>query len=363
MEATSELMPEKGSKRRRIGLIILILIVAGLSYLIWQRVAPEPTPKITPVAVEVTPVQYQNVPIAVNAIGSLIAPNSTNLKAQQAGVVKKIYFKNGQNVKEDQLLVELDPTQYQDLYENAKAAMLVQKSTYDRYIALQQEDPEVLSKLQIDQALGAYQQALATMDAAKEKVDNMSIRAPFAGTASSTNLAEGSYVNQGDSIITIVDRNTLEVSYSLPENYYGQVKVGQTVTFTSDAYPAKTFNAIVDYVSPLVSEQNRAFSIRALYNNKTQLLSPGMLVNLSQLLNANNKVLAVPAISLVTDMTGYAVYTIQNGKVLQVPVQIGSRFGSWVEVISGLKEGDQVISAGQEKVQPGSSVTISSGNN
>jgi hypothetical protein len=83
-----------------------------------------------------------------------------------------------------------------------------------------------------------------------------------------------------------------------------------------------------------------------------------MLVNLTQVLNADHRVLAVPALSLVADMSGYAVYTVESGKVLSLPVQIGMRFGDWVAVISGVKPGTPIISAGQEKVQPGSNVTV-----
>ena len=171
-------------------------------------------------------------------------------------------------------------------------------------------------------------------------------------------MAVGSYVNQGDQLIAVVNRNVLELTYNLPESYYGQVKLGQKVSFTSDAYPDKTFEATVDYVAPLISQQNRAFSVRALVGQHSEQLSPGMLVNLTQVLNADHRVLAVPALSLVADMSGYAVYTVESGKVLSLPVQIGMRFGDWVAVISGVKPGTPIISAGQEKVQPGSNVTV-----
>lgn len=346
------------AKKRFFVIIIALIAFIGLAYLIYQRVMPEQAAPVQPTIVEITSAQYQNIPVSVNAIGSLVAPQATMLKAQQAGVVAKIYFKNGQQVSQNQLLVQLNNDETKALYLKARAAMTEAKNTYNRYKHLQQEDPEVLSKLQIDQVFSAYQQAQAALDAAAKEVDNMQIRAPFAGTTGATTLASGSYVNQGDDVVAIVNRDSLEVTFDLPESYYGLVKLGQQVTFTSDAYPRKTFNAQVDYVAPLISEQNRAFSMRALVDNHQGHLSPGMLVNLTQVLKATNMVLAVPSISLVTDMSGYAVYTIQNNKVLSLPVQVGSRYGDWVEITSGITSGTQIISGGQEKVQPGSTVKV-----
>lgn len=349
---------QKWSKKRFVSTVVLILALIGIIYLIFQRLSPAAPTDLGATAVEVTPITYQNIPITVNAIGSLVAPEATMLKAQVAGVVTQVTVKNGQNVEKNQLLIQLDNTAAKAAYAKAQAALIEAQSTYERYEKLEKEDPDVLSQLQIDQVLSSYQQAEADRATAAKALQNMKITAPFAGTVGSTTLAVGSYVNQGDSIIAIVNRNTLEITYNLPESYYGEVKIGQVVNFSSDAYPGKKFKATVDYVAPLVSQTNRAFNVRALVGNNQADLSPGMLVTLTQVLKPENKVLAVPSISLVSNMSGYAVYTVDNGKVLSLPVEIGARFGDWVQIVSGIKPGTEVISAGQEKVQPGSAVTI-----
>ena len=341
-----------------VAVVVLLLIISWFLYLVYQRLMPSAPPSAMPTAVEVTPAQYQNIPVTVNAIGSLAAPQSTMLKAQVGGVVTNIAFKNGQNVVEGQLLIQLDNAEYQAMYQKAWATMSVAKITYDRYEALEKEAPDALSKLQVDQVYSTYKESEAALAAAAKQLSNMQIRAPFNGVVGSTTLAVGSYVNQGDQLVAVVNRKILEITYNLPESYYGEVKLGQKVSFTSDAYPGITFGALVDYIAPLVSQQNRAFSVRALVGEHAEQLSPGMLVNLTQVLNPSNRILAVPALSLVADMSGYAVYTIEGGKVLSLPVQIGARFGDWVAVTSGVTAGASIISAGQEKVQPGSSVTV-----
>ena len=317
-----------------------------------------PTPPITPTPVTVTYPNYQNIPVDVNTIGTLLAPEATMLKTQQSGVVQRILFKNGQEVQQNQLLLQLDPTEQEANYQKAEAALVEAKANYKRYQSLEKDAPEVLSQAQIDQVLSAYQQARASLNVAKKELDNMQLRAPFAGTLGSTTLAVGSYINQGDNVVAIVNRDILEVSYSLPESYYGVAALGQKVSLTSDAFPNKTFTATVDYVAPLINQQNRAFTVRARIDNHEGKLSPGMLVNLTQTINPEHRVLAIPAISLVTDMSGYAVYTVKDNKVAALPVQTGSRLGNLIEITSGLDTKTPVISAGQEKVQPGSPVKV-----
>jgi RND family efflux transporter MFP subunit len=344
-------------RKRLLWIVLLFICLLTLTYLIYQRISEDKPPVAGPILVATTPAQYQNIPITVNAIGTLLAPEGTMLKAQEAGVVTKILFKNGQQVHAGQLLVQLNNLKSQALYQKAYAAMIEAQDTYNRYVALNKSAPEVLSKIQMDQVYSNYQQAQANLKAAAQEVQAMQITAPFSGTMGATTLTIGSYVQQGAEVVAIINRETLEASYTLPESYYGQVQVGQRVHFTSDAYPGIIFKASVDYVAPLVSQQNRSFSVRALVSDQQAQLSPGMLINVTQILNPAHRALVIPAVSLITDMSGYGVYIIQDGKVLELPVEVGMRFGSLIEITSGLTEGTAVISAGQEKVQPGSSVT------
>ena len=334
------------------------MVSIALAYLIWHRLTPAAVSPDLPTPVEVTYPSYKNIPVSINTIGTLIAPEATMLKAREAGVVQQILFSSGQKAKKNQLLLQFDATEKEADYQKAEAVLIQTKADYQRYQRLQKEAPEILAQTQIDQVFSTYQQAYASINVAKKELANMQVRAPFAGILGSTTLAVGSYVNQGDSIVAIVNRDSLEVSYNLPESFYGMVQVGQMLSLTSDAFPGKTFTATVDYIAPLINQQNRAFSVRAKIDNHEGKLSPGMLVNLTQILNPNHNVLTIPAISLITDMSGYGVYTVKDNKVLQLAVKVGNRSGNFIEITSGLDVATPVISAGQEKVQPGSSVKI-----
>ncbi len=334
----------------------VVLVALGLGFGAYEWMQPAAMPVSQAVAVKVMPALEQNLPLVVTALGNLMAPQGTMLKAQQAGVIQEILFKNGQNVHAGQLLVQLNAQSQQAAYDQAEAALVNAKSLYTRYMSLNQEDPDVLSKMQIDQQYATYQEALATAAGMQKSLEDMQIRAPFSGTMGSTTLSVGSYLNAGDAVVAIVNRNDLEVVYQVPETDYALVKLGQKVNLTVDSYPGKTFAAVVDYQAPLVSASSHSFTVRAKVLNP-QGLSPGMLMHVTHILQPARQVLAVPTISLISELSGFGVYEVQNHKVIEQYVKIGVQYQDQTEILSGLTPGAQVIVAGQEKVQPGQAVT------
>ncbi|MCX7123168.1 MAG: efflux RND transporter periplasmic adaptor subunit [Gammaproteobacteria bacterium] len=342
--------------RKKKSLIAIVLVLIALGFGSYEWMQPAAVPMVTPVTVTVMPATEQNLPLAVTALGNLIAPQGTMLKSQQAGVIQSILFQNGQNVKLGQLLLQLHAQSEQAAYDEAEATLVNAKSLYDRYMSLNKEDPDVLSKMQIDQQYATYQEALATLAGMKKSLDDMQIRAPFTGTMGSTNLSVGSYVNAGDSVVAIINRNDLEVVYQVPETDYALVKQGQAVHLTVDSYPGETFSASVDYLAPLISATSHSFTVRAkLLNPKG--LSPGMLMHVTHVLQPARQVLSVPTLSLVSELSGFGVYEVVNHKVVEQFVQIGIQYQDQTAILSGLTPGAMVIVGGQEKVEPGQTVT------
>lgn len=345
------------SKRRTLFLVfIVVLIVLGaLGAFYFQENAA--SLKMEPAVVVLAPVQQQNVPVVVDAIGTLLSVNATMLKAEQAGAITAILFHNGQSVARGQLLVQINNASQEAAYQHASAALFQAQSMYRRYQELVHTDPAVLSKIEIDQVNVAFQQARANVAAAAETLRETQVRAPFAGTVGSSTLSVGSYLNVGDSVVALVNGKDLEVVYQVPENDYAHTALGQTVNLTTDAYPGKTFSATVNYVAPLVDPNSRSFTVRAkVLNGKG--LSPGMLMRVHHVLLPQHEVLAVPTVSLVSDMSGFGVYEVKNGVVIEKYVTVGAQNGDWTEITSGLSAGEAVIVKGQQKVSPGSRVTV-----
>jgi membrane fusion protein (multidrug efflux system) len=352
-------------KKKIFGIICLIILAAIAAYVYFGANQNQAAPiTVPPTDVKVATVQQQIIPLTANAMGTLIAPESIIIKSQQSGTVSGIYFKSGVEVKQGDLLLTLDNTSEMSAYLKAKAAMWQAEVHLQRYQLLADQSKTIgwaISKDDIDTAKSNYEQSKALLAQAEQNLDETKIYAPFDGALGVTNLAMGSYVQVGDDIVPIVNKQHLLVEYSLPETDYAYVKVGQQVKLKTDAYPDKEFVGIVSYIDPQVDAISRSFIVRATIDNKDEALSPGMLVSVTHVLDPSRSVMAIPSVSVVPEVSGYGVFVVQQNKANEVIIKIGQRYGDWVQVISGLKIGDQVVYSGQEKLSPGMPVNIVSG--
>ncbi len=348
----------KLKRRSSILILILILLLAG----VWGYFYFEEDSAVLQVnrpVVVMAMVEEQNVPLVVNVIGNVLSVNATMLKAQQSGVITAMLFHNGENVSRGQLLVQINNASQEAAYNNANAALFQAQSMYRRYTELSHTDPAVLSKIAIEQVYASFQQAKANVAEVAETLNETEVRAPFSGTVGSSTLSVGSYLNVSDDVVAIVNLKDLEVVYQVPENNYAHAAIGQNVELMTDAYPDKTFHAVVDYVAPMVDTDSRSFTVRARVLDGVGL-SPGMLMHVHHTLLPQHTVLAVPTVSLVADMTGFGVYEVKNGLVVEKYVTIGAQNGDFTEIISGLAAGDAIMIKGQQKVSSGSRVSIAS---
>ncbi len=338
--------------------LILIVIIVITGWLIWHYRHQPAKPVIVLTPVKLVAAEKMNVPVVANAIGNLVAPENVMLKAQLAGEVQTIAFKDGQQVKAGQLLVRLNDIKQRSALTKAQSTLWKTQSQYRRYKQLSAQDQGFVTQVSLDDAITQYQQAQADAQSAKRDIALMNITAPFDGTVGVAQVAKGSFVNVGDSIVRIVNRQDLQLEYSLPEADLSLVKLGQKVSLTSTAYPNKTFTAVVDYVAPTVDETTRAFTIRASVNNQDNLLSPGMLVHVSHPLVLNNELIVVPAVAVVPLVDGFAVYRVRDGKVYQQHITLSERYGEWAVISKGLKVGDKVIASGNTKAKLGVKVKV-----
>ena len=346
--------------KRRMTIIIMVLLVVVLitGWLIWRHQHKPSIPAVSLTPVKLVAAKKMNVPVIANAIGNLVAPENIVIQAQLAGEVQSIDFKNGQQVKQGQLLVQLNDTKQRAALAKAQSTLWKTQAQYRRYQQLSSQDKGFVTQVSLDDAINQYQQAQADAKTAKRDIALMNITAPFNGTVGVAQVARGSFVNVGDPIVNIVNRQNLQLEYALPEADFRLVKLGQHVTLTFAAYPDRTFDAVVDYVAPSVDETTRAFTIRARVDNHDNLLSPGMLVHVAHPLVLGNQLLVIPAVAVVPLVDGFAVYRVRGGKVYQQHVTLSQRYQDWAVVTQGLKAGDQVIASGNTKAKLGVKVKV-----
>lgn len=358
-----------------IGLVIVVVLV--LVVCIWYSAHRSSAPiKEEPIPVKLATVQLKTLPVSVSAIGTVIAPNDVTLMAKQPGQITSIDFKPGQLVKKGQILFTINDTQEQAVALEKKASLTNAKADYERYLKLKNAGANAYSEEQFDQMKATYLAAKGNYNWAVKAVNDTRIKAPFGGTISVTEpvrgqttssgtslsritqLTVGSYVKVGQQLADVVDLKDLQVQYSLPQEDLSKTKIGQAVQFRTDSYAGQVFNGKVIYRSPSLSSQTRTFEVRASLDNHAGLLSPGMLLEVDQIVNPARRMMVIPAIAIIPDLEGYHVFVIQKGKVLSKPVKVGKHYGPEVELLSGLKPGDTLIGTGMNKVVEGDQVKV-----
>lgn len=334
-----------------ISLVILGLSVVG--YFHFRN--SEETAESASVSVEALVVKESTLPLEIKAIGTLTA-RSVEVTPEVPGHVQQILFKDGEAVKQGTPLIQLDDAVYKAKLASAKAQLAFSESDYKRKDYLGKRG--AISQQAIDQAIADLKEKRANEEESAVMVNKMALTAPFDGVVSKAKINLGDYVTTGQSLVTITDTNLLRIEYTVPEQYFPLLKVGQLVTLTSATYPDKKFTGKVSYISPTVNTDNRSVALYAEIANDSHTLAPGMFVNVLQALGTQEHAFIIPARSLVPILDGEQVFKIVKGKAYPVTVQLGKRIGDTVQVIDGITKGDLVITDGQLKVKNGTPVTV-----
>lgn len=171
-------------------------------------------------------------------------------------------------------------------------------------------------------------------------------------------MSKGAYIDAGDIITSLDDLNSIKVDFHLPERLLTHIHVGQQVTAFNSAYQDKEFIGKITALDSRIDSSTRNIKVRATINNKALKLRPGMLLNISVLLQVEN-ILQLPESSIIPIENIHYVYVVKEDKAVRKAIKIGRRHPGVVEVISGLVAGEQVVVEGALKLREGSAVSIS----
>lgn len=344
------------TKRLTISLLALCLL-GGVGFALSSthhlKKSVHPTPAI---AVQVTQVKQQAVPQLLSSVGNLIAMQTVAISSEVAGRVMKIYYKDGAFVGKGMPIIQLDDAIAKASLASAKAALSLSQTTYERYLLVFKEGGT--SQQQLDQFRSDVETQIAAVQTAEAALKQETLSAPFDGDLTVFKVNVGDFVNIGDPLVTLVNSRELKVEYSIPQKLLPQLEVGQKVDITSSAYQNQTFSGKVSYISPTVDQSTGTVTLQAIIPNKQELLSPGMFVQLQQELGLDKKALVIPEEAITGGLQGYTVFKVENGKALSVTVTLGARLNGSVQVLSGLSAGDTIVTAGQQKLTDGMTVSI-----
>ena len=299
------------------------------------------------------------------AVGSARASNGADLAAEIGGVVDRIDFDSGQTVAAGTVLLRLRPNdddaRLAQLQANADLAAITlqrdQRQLQAHGVAQATVDSDA-ANLKVVRGQVAAQQAVMA-----EKV----VRAPFAGRLGIRQVDLGQYIAAGTTIVTLQQLDPMFVDFYLPQQALGQVRVGQEVEVSADAYPNRTFNGTISSLNAKVDSSSRMLQLRASIPNPDGALLPGMYLSVSVASGPLRPLVTVPLTAVAFNPYGSLVYVLHDENnaqgadqhiVNQQFVTTGASRGDQISILKGITASDVVVTAGQLKLHNGSGVHI-----
>ena len=300
-------------------------------------------------------------PIAASYTGTapLEARGESQVVAKTSGVALQVLVEEGQVVHAGQVLVRLDAARAELQAAQSAAQMRKLEANYRRSVTL--ADQKLMSANDTDQIKYDLENARAANRLANLEVSYANVVAPISGVIAERKIKDGNFVQINTPIFRIVDVARLEATLNVPEREVATLQQGLKVDLAVDALPGKKFEGTIDRVSPVVDSGSGTFRVVCAFAGGGSL-QPGMFGRIRIDYDQRTDALVVPRIALLEDEGDPAVYAVKAGKAVRVSVKLGYLDGQWAEVRSGLKVGDQVVTAGKVALREGSPVQIVGGN-
>lgn len=310
----------------------------------------EPDTAVSVLMAKVEPQPYSQ---DMEAIGSARANEALDVTSKVSNRIAAIRFKEGQQVKAGDVLVEFDSEQTRASLAEAQAALDESRSQFKRSREL--FTTKALSESQLDQIQATLSANEARVAGARSQLNDTIIRAPFAGRVGLRQVSVGSFVSPGTVITTLDDTSVIKLDFSVPEVFLSTLAEGMQIDAGTAAYPNDTFKGRVSSIDSRLDPVSRAVTMRARIDNRDGRLKPGMFMTV-RLKRADAPTLLIPEEALVPEGDRKFVFLVRAGKAAKVEITTGRRRPGEVEVVKGLSSGDVVISEGTQKVREGSPV-------
>ncbi len=414
-----EAEPQTNSRGKWWGFALLLIgaLLAGSFYLMRkQQAAPSAATTTTtattapkpdaPVEVTTAAAISRSLPRTVEVVGTLAADEEVIVSAQIAGEISALNVDFGSYVQQGQIIAQIDKRDAQLKLEQAEAALkqtmarlgmkdgvkfdptntadvqqvkaqldwtkmdleratkLVEAGDVPRAVYDQALTQKTLAQARYQAALDAVNQQVAvveqqqaTINLAKKNVGDTVVRSPISGAVKEKFQARGAFVPVGGRLVSLVRTNPLRLRAEIPESSAAAVRIGQTITLTTEAFPDRTFSGRIARIGASLNEQNRALTVEAEVSNPGNQLRPGMFAKSQLVTNRGGAAVMIPKKALHTVAGLNKVYVIENGKAVERFVKIGITDGELIEITEGVNDGEQVATSNADKLQQGSLVS------
>jgi membrane fusion protein (multidrug efflux system) len=383
-------------------LLVLLLIgtIAGIKVMMVMKMIAGMKPP-PPAVVSTAKTTYREWQPELRAVGTLRAVHGADLALDAAGLVTRVNVQSGDEVKEGQVLLQLRDSEDVAQLHQLEATAALADVTFGR--AKRQLAVQAISQADYDQAGADLKAKQAAVQQQQVNVAKKQLRAPFSGRAGIVTINPGAYLNSGAMIVTVQQIDPVFVDFHLPQKNFAELKVGQKIELTLDAFPGKTFAGVLSAISPKVDDDTRNVQVEARAPNSNRLLTPGMFASVSIDVGAKQRYLTLPQTAVVYNPYGETVFVVKKKSeadkaqaaeaaknpdqksadqkaqrpaakdaskdkapplsadalvVQQAFVTTGATRGDQVAILKGLDEGVEVVTSGQLKLKSGAPITI-----
>jgi membrane fusion protein, multidrug efflux system len=322
---------------------------------------PQPPQTVSTVTAAVQEWQPQ-----IEAVGSLRAVNGADLAFEVSGIVKELHFKSGDDVATGDVLLKLradnDIAKLEALTATAALTEIVHQRDQEQFKI------KAVSQATLDTDAANVKNAKAQVAEQQAVVDKKTLRAPFAGHLGVRVVDIGQYISAGTTVVTLQALDPIYADFFLPQQALNQIRLEQVVTIKIDTYPNGDFAGTITAINPKVDPATRNVQVRATLKNPDRLLLPGMYASVNVAAGGKQRYLTLPQTAVTYNPYGETIYVVDDkgqdpqGRpqliARQVFVTAGLKRGDQVAILSGVEEGQTVVTAGQMKLRNGSPLVI-----
>ena len=359
--------------------IVVVVVVGGGAYWGWENRASLPffgggdadgaaQSERPPTPVDIALARAGAVVVSIEALGTAHANEAVTVMSDVMGIVTEIHFDEGERVEKGAVLISFDQSILAAQVAVRRAEIEVRKAELENARQLFERATRLLETQNVpasrhDELAANYKAGQAAVKAAEAALAAIRARlakrrvvAPFSGRLGIRNVSVGALIEPGDPIVTLDDISVIKLDFQVPERSLAQLSVGQEITAGTAAYPGQVFFGIVRSIDSRVDQVTRAVTVRALIENPTEALKPGMFMLVELGIATRNQAVLIPEEAVVSNGTERYVFLVDDGVVRQSPVVLGQRLPGEVEVLEGVSAGEQIIIGGVQKVRDGAKV-------
>lgn len=316
--------------------------------------------KFPPVSVEAVAVSPQSWQSSIHTTGSIVSNRGVYVSNSVEGIITDVGFESGQQVSAGDILVRLDDAVEQASLSSFTARLELARVNYERDKKLLEK--KAISKTDFDRTEAELKVSEAQVTQTRALIEQKLVKAPFAGKLGIKKHARGQFLEQGSEIVSLQDTSLLYVDFSLPERYFPLTQKGQKVRLNIDTTD-HVFQGQITALEPEVDLDTRTFGVRAGIMQNSKHVVPGAYVDVEVMLGEPRQVIAIDQTAINFSLYGNTVYRVaedDEGALIaeQVYVELGERKGNLVVIKEGIAEGDQLVVAGQIKLNHKSAIKL-----